>query len=150
VIIVDTNVFVIDLRYRRDPAYGVNRRFLDRLAQDGSGATTVINLLELAGILSFNLNERQLANLLAFFPQKYGVSVVPPFDVTNTIPPVRMDALIRRIGRRCSFGDALVLETAEKHAPDRSRVVSWDAEHLAGRTKFEVMKPDEALRAWMH
>jgi hypothetical protein len=43
VILVDTNVFVIDLRFRRDPLYRLNRRFLDRLLKDGSGATTLFN-----------------------------------------------------------------------------------------------------------
>lgn len=37
-IVVDSNVFVIDLCYRRDPLFRVIRRFLDRLAEDGSGA----------------------------------------------------------------------------------------------------------------
>jgi hypothetical protein len=45
---------------------------------DGSGATAVFNLLELAGILSFNLNEQQLLNLLTLFPEQYHVAVLPP------------------------------------------------------------------------
>lgn len=148
--IVDTNVFVMDLRYRRDTLFSINRRFLDRVAEDGSGATTVFNLLEAAGILSFNLNERQFDDLLAFFPRKFGVSVIPGFDVTDSLPPVGTDAVVRRMKQRCSLGDALFLDAAEKYAPERSRIVSWDAEHLAGRTKFEVMKPDEALEKCRH
>ena len=36
-ILVDANVFVMDLRYERDRAFGDNRAFLDALAQSGQG-----------------------------------------------------------------------------------------------------------------
>ena len=58
--LIDTNVFVIDRRYRRDRNYAANRRFLDAVKRERSGFTTMINLLELCGILSFNLNDHQL------------------------------------------------------------------------------------------
>ena len=60
-IFVDSNLFVIDLRYPADVNYGVNRRALDRLARDGSGVTSVVNVLEICGILSFNLSTRSSA-----------------------------------------------------------------------------------------
>ena len=66
--LIDTNVFVIDLRYPRDRNFGVNRRFLDAIKRERSGITTTINLLELCGILSFNLNQRQLSTLWEQFP----------------------------------------------------------------------------------
>lgn len=147
-ILVDTNVFVIDLRYRRDPLYKVNRRFLQRLAIDGSGATTVFNILELAGILSFNLNEEQLLNLLTLFPGQYRVAVLPPLDLESMLPQVSQGALARRIARRCAFGDALVIEAAERYAPTASCFVTWDSEHFAGRTALKLMTPRSALAAW--
>jgi predicted nucleic-acid-binding protein len=55
-ILIDTNVFVIDLRYKRDTNFRLNQSFLSFVAQNGSGFTTIVNLLELCGILSFNLN----------------------------------------------------------------------------------------------
>ena len=147
-ILVDTNVFVIDLRYRRDPLYRLNRRFLDRLVIDGSGATTVFNLLEVAGILSFNLNEEQLLNLLFLFPGKYGIAILPPLDLESILPQIPQGALARRIARRCAFGDALVIEAAERYAPKASCFVTWDAEHFASRTAMQVMTPRSALEAW--
>ncbi len=144
--VVDTNVFVIDLRYRRDPLYGTNRRFLDRLAAEGSGATTLFNLLELAGILSFNLNDRQVTDLIALFPSRYRVAVLPPVDIAGTLPRLEIGALVARISNRCAFGDAMVIEAAERFAPPGSRFVTWDAEHFKGRTSLEVTKPDRAFR----
>lgn len=147
-ILVDTNVFVIDLRYRRDPLYRLNRRFLDRLAKDGSGATTLFNLLEVAGILSFNLNEEQLMNLLSLFPSQYGIAILPPLDLESNLPRISQGALANRISRRCAFGDALVIEAVERHAPKAARFVTWDADHFVGRTVLQVITPERALRTW--
>jgi len=62
-ILIDTNIFVIDLRYKRDVNYNSNLSFLEVARQRRTGFTTLINLLELCGILSFNLNEKQLLDL---------------------------------------------------------------------------------------
>ncbi len=142
----DTNVFVIDLRYKRDPLYGANRRFLDRLAAEGAGATTLFNLLERAGILSFNLNDRQVTDLIALFPSRYRVAGLPPVDLAGTLPRMEIGALMTRVSNRCAFGDALVIEAAERFAPAGSRFVTWDAEHFEGRTSLDMAKPDRAFR----
>ena len=66
--VIDTTVFIIDLRYKRDRYFAANRAFLDWIAQARNGATTLFNLLEVGGILSFNLNEKQLQELFSYFP----------------------------------------------------------------------------------
>jgi hypothetical protein len=66
-VLVDTNIFVIDLRYKRDKNFKINRIFLDNIARGKNGFTTIVNLFELCGILSFNLNENQLAELWFYF-----------------------------------------------------------------------------------
>lgn len=147
-IFVDTNVFVIDLRYPRDPLYRVNRRFLDGLAKEGSGATTLFNLLELAGILSFNLNQQQVLDLLCLFPEQYHVAILPPLDLEANLPRLPLRTLVSRIAGRCAFGDALVIEAAERYAPQGSRFVTWDAKHFTGRTTMLVVTPKLALKAW--
>ncbi len=146
-IVIDSNVFVIDLRYRRDPLYRINRRFLDIIAAEGSGATTLINLLELAGILSFNLNEKLVLDFISLFPSRYRVAVLPPLDLENNLPSLSLREIVRRIAARCAFGDALVIEAAERFATPRSLFVTWDAGHFEGRTTLQVMTPKQALAA---
>jgi hypothetical protein len=148
VILVDTNVFVIDLRYPRDPLFAINRRFLDRLAKEGSGATTLFNLLELAGILSFNLNRQQVLDLLCLFPSQYRVAILPPLDLEENLPRLPLRKLVSCIAGRCAFGDALVIEAVERYAPQSSRFVTWDAVHFTGRTTMPVLTPKQALRVW--
>ena len=76
-VLVDTNIFVIDLRYKRDANYEINRSFLNHISEKRNGFTTIVNLLELCGILSFNLNEKQLVELWFYFQDRYGVVVLP-------------------------------------------------------------------------
>jgi len=64
--VIDTTVFIIDLRYKRDRHFATNRAFLERIARTRGGATTLFNLLEVCGILSFNLNEKQLQELFSY------------------------------------------------------------------------------------
>lgn len=147
-ILVDSNVFLIDLRYPRDPLFSINRRFLERLAREGSGATTLFNLLELAGILSFNLNRQQVLDLLYLFPAQYRIAILPPLDLEANLPSLSLKTLVGRIAGRCAFGDALVIEAMERYAPPGSRFVTWDAKHFAGRTTMQVFTPKLALKAW--
>ena len=58
IVLIDTNVFVIDLRYKQDIHYRANRKFLEAIGKAGAGFTTIVNLLELCGVLSLNLNGR--------------------------------------------------------------------------------------------
>ena len=68
-IFIDTNVFIIDLRYKRDKHFRKNRAFLDFIASSSKGVTSIFNLLEICGILSFNLNRQQLMELFYFLPK---------------------------------------------------------------------------------
>ena len=104
--LIDTNVFVIDLRYPRDRNFGVNRRFLDAIKRERCGVTTTINLLELCGILSFNLNQRQLITLWEQFPNRFGVDVLPAADLEAPVPKMSVAELFALLQRRMSLGDA--------------------------------------------
>ena len=142
-IIIDSNVFVIDLRYGRDALFGTNRQFLEKARDEGNGATTLVNLLEVAGILSFNLNAVQLRSLVAHFPRRYGIAVLPAYSLDASLPEVEVSSLLSRMEKRIAFGDALVAEQIAKYAPQASAFVSWDATHFAGRVPLPVVTPEE-------
>ena len=142
-VLIDTNVFVIDLRYRRDRNYRVNREFLKSVAERRIGYATVVNLLELCGILSFNLNERQLRELWFYFEERYGVAVLPDTRLEGAFPAVSIAELFDIIKKKTSFGDALVLSVAKRQLPSVSMMVTWDADYLKGKFEGEVLSPAE-------
>lgn len=144
-VLIDTNVFVIDLRYHRDPNYAQNHLFLEGIELSDRGFTTLVNLFELCGILSFNLNREQLNDLWVHFSRKYGISVLPAPDFETQCPVVEQKRVFELVASRTSFGDALMVATAERYLPFVPTLVTWDKEHLQGIFKGGVFTPQEYL-----
>lgn len=145
-IFVDTNVFVIALRYPRDPNAAKNARFLELLGERGDGVTGILNVLETCGILSFNLNRRQLLALYTYFGQRFAVEVLPG-DTEAGLVPAGAGDLLRQIARRLSFGDALIANSLESWAGDATAFVSWDARHFRGKISPPAITPEEFLES---
>ena len=137
-ILIDTNIFVIDLRYKRDVHYNKNRTFLSTVAKSGIGYTTLVNLLEICGILSFNLNQKQLMDLWIYFEERYKVSVLPSPDLQSEFPSIKIRRLFDTISKKISFGDALMLGLAEKLLPFVKTMVTWDNEHFKDKYSGRV------------
>jgi predicted nucleic acid-binding protein len=144
-IFVDSNVFVLALRYPRDANAADNSRFLDELRSRGDGVTSVVNVLETCGVLSFNLNKRQLLSLNVHFARRFAVSVVPESGSSSVIPAT-VSQLLTYIGRRMSFGDALVAYSVDMWAPEAEAFVSWDARHIRGKIGVTALTPREFLQ----
>ena len=145
-ILVDTNIFVIDLRYRRDSHYKINRAFLDHIDKKRNGFTTVVNLLELCGILSFNLNEKQLIELWFYFQDRYGVVMLPVPSLETNFPAIEIKEIFDLIKDRTSLGDALMISVAKKHLPFVSTMVSWDNIHFENIFPGTVLTPEAFLQ----
>jgi predicted nucleic acid-binding protein len=141
-VLVDTNIFVIDLRYKRDRHFQRNQSFLNSVARIGNGFTTIINLLELCGILSFNLNQNQLLDLWTYFYDRYKISVLPEPDLHSIFPGIEINRLFDILSKKCSFGDALMLAVAEKYLSFASTMVTWDSEHFQDTYSGKVLTPD--------
>lgn len=141
-VLVDTNLFVIDLRYKRDSNFEINRAFLDLIGEKKNGFTTIVNLLELCGILSFNLNEKQLIELWVYFQDKYGVVVLPVPSFETNFPIIKIKEIFDLISRRTSLGDALMISVAKKHLPFVTTLVTWDDLHFKDIFPGTVLTPE--------
>ena len=145
VILIDTNIFVIDLRYKRDSNYKVNREFLSAAAQSGNGFTTIVNLLELCGILSFNLNQSQLFDLWNYFQDQYKITVLPEPNFQSAFPDMKISKLFDILCKKTSLGDALMMTVANKHIGFVKTMVTWDSEHFKDRYSGKVLTPNEYM-----
>jgi len=146
VIFVDSNLFVIDLRYPADVNYRVNRRALDRLARDGSGVTSVVNVLEICGILSFNLSTTALHALYVHFARRYRMTVVPGGDYETRLPAPTAQELLARMEKRMALKDAEIALIVGQHAAALSAFVGWNAKHFVGKLGVPSLTPREWLR----
>ena len=144
-VLIDTNIFVIDLRYKRDANFKLNKSFLSFVAQSGNGFTTIVNLLELCGILSFNLNQDQLIDLWTYFQGRYKITVLPEPNLQNDFPSIEINRLFGILSKKTSFGDALMISVAEKFLSFVPTMVTWDDEHFKNKFAGEVLTPNAFL-----
>ena len=142
-VLIDTNIFVIDLRYKRDIHFSSNREFLDSIAKMGTGFTTVVNLLELCGILSFNLSEKQLLELWFYFHDRYKVTVLPDTRLESNFPVVEIHRIFDLLKKKMPLGDALMVSIAKKHLSFISTMITWDKDHFEGKFSGNVLTPEE-------
>jgi predicted nucleic acid-binding protein len=145
-VFVDSNVFVIALRYPRDRDARANARFLEHVAENRSGVTTVVNVLEVCGILSFNLNERQMRGLYAHFARRFSVRVVPAGS-ERSVMPARPSEVLASMSAKMAFGDALVAIALQRWVPDCQSFVSWNAKHFRGKIPTPALTPRQFLES---
>jgi len=150
IIFVDSNIFVIDLRYKKDKDYHVNKSFLDCLYEKKTGIISIFNLLEICGILSFSLNERQVLELYHYLPDKYRVEIIPSPLMELALPQIAIRKVFEVISRKVSFGDALIISMVESYIPHITHFISWNAVHfknkISASTSLKVLTPEEFLR----
>ena len=90
----------------------------------------------MCGILSFNLNRRQLSTIWEQFPDRYGVDVLPAPDLGAPVPKMGVGEL---------FGDTQFLLTARKHVAFVTTLVTWDRDHFVDRFAGRIATPEEIL-----
>ena len=145
-IFVDSNLFVIDLRYPKDPEYGVKRRALRRLAREGQGMTSVLNVLEVCGILSFNLSAASLHALYVHFARRYRMTLVPGGGYDARLPAPTARDLLAIMESRMALKDAEIALIVAQHAASLNAFVTWNAKHFAGKLSVPVLTPSAWLR----
>jgi predicted nucleic acid-binding protein len=146
IIFIDTNIFIIDLRYRRDGHFKLNRLFLDFVTRQGKGLTSIINLLEVCGILSFNLSDQQISELYYYFPKRYNVEIIPSDEMDSLLPETSVKAVMEMIRGKASFGDALIATIANGALGKDAIFVSWDAFHFKHLLSVKAVTPMEFLK----
>jgi hypothetical protein len=111
------------------------------------GVTGVFNLLEICGILSFNLSERHLVELYEYLPERYKIGILPYHDRSLPLPALHLKDLLGLIAKRMSLGDALTLAVAEQESRRIEAFISWDAQHFVGKTSLPVQTPKDFVES---
>ncbi len=144
-VFIDSDIFIRDLRYPRDVRTKTNRAFLDQMrARKSLGVTSIFNVLEVCGILSFNLSEEELLDLYADFCAHYRVNVLFPGDASGQLH-YDVVAIFQVIMRKTALGDAQIAYVIDRYAATLAGVVSWNAVHFKGRVNVPVWTPEEYL-----
>lgn len=143
-VFIDSDIFVRDLRYPRDSKTKANDRFLKKVISNKiKGATSIFNLLEICGILSYNLNRQELVQLYADFINRYKVQILFPADASGNLQ-YDIPQIFSQIQNKQSLGDAQISYVIERFEDHLISFVSWNAPHFEGKLPIPVMTPDTA------
>ena len=146
-LLIDSDVFVIDRRYRKDAKYRTNKNFLDFVHEEEK-YTTIFNLLEITGILSYNLSTSDIERFYYAFPNYYKINIISP--VTNTLSADSFMSDLTNdiheiIKKKVNFGDALILKTAIDNRINT--YVGWNIRHFKEKAKMIFYTPIDYLEA---
>ncbi len=147
-IVLDTDVLVIDLRYLRDARYAVNRQFLDHArSQQFPLAVTSHTLLEIVGKYSFNVPQADIALLADLLPRRYGLQVVPDVRSFADYAGCTVAEVLAAIANRMALGDAVNAVQIAKYASAASCLLTWNAKHYQGKLAIPALTPGEWLQS---
>jgi hypothetical protein len=148
VVIIDTDVLLIEFRFQRDKKYPVNNQFLS-IVKTAGGAITVCTLMEFLGNMSFNVDASKLVKWQSWLRDAYNLAIrlpeAPYSNANDIIHSLFYENPFQRICRSpIAFMDALILDLAEQ-VKDGEAFVTWNAKHFAGKTSLAVHTPEEYL-----
>jgi hypothetical protein len=148
-VVIDSDVLLLAFAYPNDERQKVNRKFLETV-QTAQPATTIYNVMEILGQLSFNLSAGQLEGWQDWLVNAYNLTIIWDADSKEKIDPETWREIIyerpfqKMRTARMAFMDALILSSAE-HAPNVEFFVTWNAKHFKGKTELSVLTPEEYL-----
>lgn len=143
-IFIDTDIFIIDLRYKNDQKYDYNRLFLEK-ARDQKATTSIFNILEVCGILSHNLNRKQLYELYFYFPRRYNLTISYHADLSQRLPSYPIGYILDVMAKKSGLGDSLITCYINSVTADLSHFISWNARHFENRLSIPALTPNDAL-----
>ena len=147
-VIVDTDIFILEFRFQREPLHSINKQFLSSIKATGGGIT-IYSVMEFLGKMSFNMNPDKLVNWRSWLQDANNLTVIWPrvrnIDGDSFIRSLLFD---RPFGRMChtpiAFVDSLILDLAEQ-VEEAQVFITWNAKHFMGKTSLAVKTPQEYL-----
>jgi hypothetical protein len=143
VIVLDTDILILDLRFPRDPRHFGNRRFLEHGKKHLSLGMTCHSMLEVIGKLSFSVTPADIPKLAVQIPIQYGLKVAPDLDAGVDYASCSVGEVLMAIQKRMSLGDAVHAVQIEKFCPAAACLITWNAKHYQGKLNIPALTPEE-------
>jgi len=137
----DTDILAIHHLFVWDKRRKTTELLLEKTRGE-SRATTVHNLLELAGLFAVAGRGQRVESLLENYLKSRDITVI--FPEMESDWSERVSVVTDYIKRGFSYGDALVAEALEEVMVDT--LVTWNKKHFNGKMKTKVLTPAEYLK----
>jgi hypothetical protein len=146
-VLLDSNIFILDRFFPRDALYPKNRAFVEQLGAI-EAAVSSFTLLEICGVAGFRLSAHELESWLFRFTSLY------PFLILDVVGLKGKDAeewwssfvgeVAEMIARKMTLGDAVLLREAENYGPEA--IITWNTKDYVRRTRLPVLTPTAFLQ----
>jgi len=146
-VLLDSNIFVLDRFFPQDALYSKNRAFVEQLASI-EAAVSSFTLLEICGIAGFRLSIHELESWLFRFTNLYPVIILDAFGLKGKGAEEWWSTFVgevaEKISRKMTFGDAVLLREAENYGAEA--IITWNTKDFSRRTRLPVLTPTAFLR----
>ena len=147
-VILDTDIFILEFRFQRDHRYSINKQFLSTMKAI-AGAITIYSVMEFLGKMSFNVNPDRLVNWRSWLQDTYNLTIIwPEVGDIDADSFIRSFLINRPFERMCrtpiAFVDSLILDLVEQ-VEETQVFITWNAKHFMGKTFLAVKTPQEYL-----
>ncbi|MCH8054883.1 MAG: hypothetical protein IH857_01855 [Deltaproteobacteria bacterium] len=146
-VLLDSNIFIIDRFFPRDALYPQNRVFVEQLASL-EAAVSAFTLLEVCGAASFRLSMHELESWLFRFTALYPIHILDTSGLIRKEAEVWWNTFIAgisvNISKKMTFGDALLLREGENYAVEA--IITWNTKDFSRRTRLPILTPTAFLR----
>jgi hypothetical protein len=148
VVIIDTDILIIEFRHQHDERYPINKQFLSAIRTTG-GATTVYTLMEFLGKMSFNIHPSELTKWRSWLRDAYNLVIIWPeaqgLDADKLLNSLIYEQPFERMSRKpIPFVDALIIDLAEQ-VEETEALVTWNTKHFEGNTFLTIKTPKEFI-----
>jgi hypothetical protein len=146
VILLDSDVLLVDLRYRNDPRFLINQQALQRLKTENHVVgITVQALLETVGVLSFNVSSAHVAHLPRQLALQYGLTIFPDLSHVPDYAGCTVQEIVGQLGFQMALGDAVQVVQIAHYASFADCLLTWNAKHFQGKAPVAVLTPQDWL-----
>ena len=146
-VLLDSNIFIVDRFFPRDSLYPQNKTFVEKLVSI-EAAVSSFTLLEICGVASFWLSSEELAAWLFGFTSLYPVHILDVHGLKGENCEAWWSTFVEEaaanIAKKLTFGDAVLLREAENYTAQA--IVTWNTKDFSRRTRLRVLTPAGFLR----
>jgi hypothetical protein len=146
-VLLDSNIFILDRFFPRDSLYAQNKAFVENLAAMDA-AISSLTLLEICGAASFRLSTDELSAWLFGFGAIYPISVLDIHGLKTNDGEAWWSAFVEQVAanvaKKMTFGDAVLLREAECYQVEA--VITWNTKDFVRRTPVNVLTPTAYLQ----
>jgi hypothetical protein len=152
VVLIDTDVLLIQFRYLRDFRFQENSVFLSQVQGKGP-CITIYNLMEFLGQMSFNMSSGRLSLWDKWLRGPLGLFVMWPEGEEQGADTFFFDEVYGRpfskmleSGNGMAFNDALIIGLGERTS-GIDAFVTWNVRHFRAKTILNVLTPQEYVQS---